>query len=206
MKSLKFIIVLLHACCIHGNIEERLEKLETDMVNLKEHVHHQDVLINHLNNVILSQNEQNGGNGTTRGRRSFLQSSMAAFTVLMDHVILAQPANTPLVFNRVITNLGIAYNSHTGKFTAPQDGVYLFSYSMHVNRIGQSFLQLVRNGVQIVGSVTESTNDYGDTQGGSTAVIDLFAGDQVWVEVFYDENDRLEGKYGGTSFTGALLA
>lgn len=136
---------------------------------------------------------------------AFLQSTPAAFTALMDHVILSQPQNTPVVFNKVINNEGNAYDSQTGKFTAPQDGIYLFSYSMHVNRDTQSFLQLVHNGVQVVGSVTESTADYHDTQGGSTAVISLFVGDQVWVEVFHDEHDRLEGKYGGTSFTGAWI-
>ena len=132
-------------------------------------------------------------------------NSPAAFTALMDHVIEAQPAGVPLVFNKVVTNEGNAYNRYSGIFTAPQNGVYIFSYSMHVNRDGQSFLQLVKNGVQIVGSVTESTDDYGDTQGGSTAVLYLSANDDIWVEVFHDNTDRLEGKYGGTSFTGAWL-
>lgn len=132
-------------------------------------------------------------------------TSAAAFTALMDHVIESQPAGHPLIFNKILTNEGGAYNRDTGIFTAPQDGIYIFSYSMHVNRDGQSFLQLVRNGAQVVGSVTESFEDYGDTQGGSTAVISLFANDEVWVEVFHDKTDRLEGKYGGTSFTGAWL-
>jgi len=35
--------------------------------------------------------------------------------------------NTDVVFDRVVTNVGDAYNPETGKFVAPADGVYQFN-------------------------------------------------------------------------------
>jgi len=35
--------------------------------------------------------------------------------------------NTNVVFDRVVTNVGDAYDPETGKFTAPADGVYQFN-------------------------------------------------------------------------------
>jgi hypothetical protein len=34
-----------------------------------------------------------------------------------------------VVFDHVITNIGKAYNPHTGHFTAPYDGLYFFTVS-----------------------------------------------------------------------------
>jgi len=35
--------------------------------------------------------------------------------------------NTDVVFDRVVTNVGDAYDAESGKFTAPADGVYQFN-------------------------------------------------------------------------------
>jgi len=35
--------------------------------------------------------------------------------------------HTDIVFDRLITNIGDAYEPHTGRFTAPLDGVYQFN-------------------------------------------------------------------------------
>ena len=35
--------------------------------------------------------------------------------------------NTDVVFDRIVTNVGNAYNPETGKFVAPADGVYQFN-------------------------------------------------------------------------------
>ena len=35
--------------------------------------------------------------------------------------------HTNIVFDRIITNLGSAYNTETGKFTSPAHGVYQFN-------------------------------------------------------------------------------
>jgi len=41
--------------------------------------------------------------------------------------------NTPIVFNLTHENIGSCYSTSTGKFTAPVDGVYVFSFNVYIN-------------------------------------------------------------------------
>lgn len=45
----------------------------------------------------------------------------------------AVPVNTPLIFNTTHENIGSCYSTATGKFTAPVDGVYVFSFNVFIN-------------------------------------------------------------------------
>ena len=42
------------------------------------------------------------------------------------------PTGQPVVFTTVISNIGDAYNSSTGKFTAPVNGTYSFTVQLCV--------------------------------------------------------------------------
>lgn len=50
-----------------------------------------------------------------------------AFFVGMGENIGPIEANMDLVFDKVITNVGKAYNAETGRFTAPFSGTYQFT-------------------------------------------------------------------------------
>ena len=41
--------------------------------------------------------------------------------------------STPIVFNLTHENIGSCYSTSTGKFTAPVDGVYVFSFNVYIN-------------------------------------------------------------------------
>ena len=48
------------------------------------------------------------------------------FHAMMSDDLVSNIGQT-VVFDHVITNIGKAYNPHTGHFTAPYDGLYFFS-------------------------------------------------------------------------------
>ncbi|XP_052792124.1 complement C1q subcomponent subunit B-like [Mya arenaria] len=55
------------------------------------------------------------------------QSEGVAFSVWLDHSATLGPSQV-IRFNRVITNEGSGYNVHSGVFTCPQAGMYLFAF------------------------------------------------------------------------------
>jgi len=53
---------------------------------------------------------------------------VAFFVGLSDNVgPIKSQAPTPVVFDRVVTNIGSAYDPATGRFTAPVNGTYQFN-------------------------------------------------------------------------------
>uniref|UniRef100_A0A8W8I4I1 C1q domain-containing protein n=1 Tax=Magallana gigas TaxID=29159 RepID=A0A8W8I4I1_MAGGI len=55
-------------------------------------------------------------------------------------------------FDTIITNIGNHYNKHTGAFTAPQHGVYVFTWNLYCDAGGYIHSQLVVNS-NVVGAL-----------------------------------------------------
>lgn len=58
-------------------------------------------------------------------------------------------------FDTIVTNIGNHYNKHSGIFTAPQHGVYVFTWNIYCNTGGYIFSQLVVNS-NVVGAMFSS--------------------------------------------------
>lgn len=89
-----------------------------------------------------------------------------------------------IVFPKVTTNIGGAYNTSTGIFTVPTQGVYMFSLSdlsMNNNTIATPF---VVNGKR-VGGCTKDNYSAG-TLFSCQVILVLNVGDQVKTKDFYD--------------------
>ena len=86
----------------------------------------------------------------------------------------------PWIFDTVVTNVGNAYNDHTGLFTAPDNGIYVFNFNF-VNHWDEDTVhgKLVKNGVTIAMGVAESRDFFDD--GGAMATVLLEKGDEVYV-------------------------
>ncbi|KAH3746865.1 hypothetical protein DPMN_181282 [Dreissena polymorpha] len=123
----------------------------------------------------------------------------------LDHTVEVLHVNQRIEFNNVMLNTGGGYSS-SGLFIAPVSGTYLFAFSIHMNRYQQIFTQLMINGNPVNSAITESFSNYGDTQGTAVSIAYVNAGWHVWVEMFHDQQTRIEGSYGGSSFCGTLLA
>ncbi|XP_014882103.1 heavy metal-binding protein HIP-like isoform X2 [Poecilia latipinna] len=115
------------------------------------------------------------------------------------------PFSTPrtLIYTRVITNLGNAYNQNTGIFVAPVGGMYYFSFFYHAGGGHKVRLLLMKNNEHVLESSDHKTLNDGADNGGNAAFVELQQGDQVYVQLHPDTH-----VFGGshtTTFSGFLL-
>lgn len=86
----------------------------------------------------------------------------------------------PLVFDLPVTNYGNGYNKHTGIFTAPQGGVYVFSFTVFPDRGSAIAVNIYRNS-EVVGKVFSNIAS-GDFSGTSmVAVVSMNIGDVTFI-------------------------
>ncbi|XP_063072676.1 complement C1q-like protein 2 [Engraulis encrasicolus] len=130
-----------------------------------------------------------------------------AFSAGLGNSEYIQAGNTDLnvVFSKVITNVGQAYNSITGFFTAPVSGVYYFRFTVldHLARRRAMGIRMFKNGQGVVW-LTEADSDGVSTYliGGLT--LQLEKGDAVNLVItagsrLYDNDDN------HSTFSGFLL-
>ena len=84
-------------------------------------------------------------------------------------------------FDTVVTNVGQGYDRHTGIFTAPVRGTYLFFLNlMSSNDHGWLSAVIDKHGA-VLAEVWAGGSTDGDDQGSSLVTTHMNAGDQVWV-------------------------
>uniref|UniRef100_A0A8C6T4D9 C1q domain-containing protein n=1 Tax=Neogobius melanostomus TaxID=47308 RepID=A0A8C6T4D9_9GOBI len=111
--------------------------------------------------------------------------------------------HTTLVFRGVVSNIGNAYNPHTGIFTAPVRGAYHFEfYFVAYGGSHSSAVGLVKNGEHIFIAGQHQTNGWGTSANGVTLLLE--AGDVVFLRlwqgyVIYDDESH------HSTFSGHLL-
>ena len=86
-----------------------------------------------------------------------------------------------LMFNNVKTNLGSAYNSNSGMFTAPTDGVYVFSWTIFSYYNSFVYTQIVVNSNAYDSMITDSEHVADVHSGTKLIIVSLNRGDVVYV-------------------------
>ncbi|XP_035864677.1 C1q-related factor-like [Sander lucioperca] len=112
------------------------------------------------------------------------------------------PTATPLIFKHVVTNIGNAYNSNSGVFTAPVRGAYYFEWT--VGALGDnsypSAAVLVKNSENVFMAFEQQAAGFMSSSKGVTLLLEV--GDVVFVRLhgvaFDDYNHH-------TTFSGFLL-
>uniref|UniRef100_A0A3Q3KEC7 C1q domain-containing protein n=1 Tax=Monopterus albus TaxID=43700 RepID=A0A3Q3KEC7_MONAL len=114
-----------------------------------------------------------------------LNSPDVAFSAALtnsDETLGPSERDVTLIFKHVVTNIGNAYNPHTGFFTAPVRGAYHFEW--HIGDIGgrspATAAALVKNSERVFSAYANLTPSHFETSSES-ATLQLEAGDVVSV-------------------------
>ncbi|VDI27986.1 Hypothetical predicted protein [Mytilus galloprovincialis] len=142
-----------------------------------------------------------------RGERGIKtpKSTVIAFYTFMSKHIRNPGVGRRLVFDVVKTSKGGGYNSHTGVFTCPKTGIYVFVWVVRVNSGYYPFDLMINNSVY---GTTYLNNVNRDSSVSGTVVAHVSKGDSVYVRMhsFYKGKGALHSNGNGrTSFSGWLL-
>ncbi|KAK7910392.1 hypothetical protein WMY93_015076 [Mugilogobius chulae] len=108
-----------------------------------------------------------------------------------------------LVFKRVFSNVGNAYDSNTGIFTAPVAGSYFFTFNTYGYNSHTTGAILMKNS-QIQVSTYESVSSDGADSSSNSVLLTLVPGDTLHLEL-WDNGRVFDNANGHTTFTGFLV-
>uniref|UniRef100_A0A3B4X9L4 Complement C1q-like protein 2 n=1 Tax=Seriola lalandi dorsalis TaxID=1841481 RepID=A0A3B4X9L4_SERLL len=108
-----------------------------------------------------------------------------------------------LVFKRILSNTGNAYDQNTGIFTAPVNGLYYFSFSSYGYNTHIVGAILMKNAVRQISTYDDPSVDGSDSSS-NAVVLQLAAGDTVHMEL-WDNGRVFDNLNGHTTFSGFLL-
>ncbi|XP_061566438.1 complement C1q-like protein 4 [Cololabis saira] len=114
------------------------------------------------------------------------------------------PTLTTVVYRKVITNVGDAYNQSTGIFTAPVAGIYYFTFFYHAGGGHRVSLKLMKNGCTVVTAYDHQTAHDGADNGANAVFLQLQQGDKVYISL--GANTQVWGNDEITTFSGFLLS
>ncbi|KAI4887646.1 hypothetical protein NFI96_020500 [Prochilodus magdalenae] len=136
------------------------------------------------------------------------ESPRVAFTASMASTVNSHrgpfPSETKLIFDKVLTNIGGAYDGTTGVFTAPVKGVYYFRYSGNAFASHDMGLSIFKGGSRFVSSYEYNSGEKNDNASNG-AVMQLDAGEQVHMNLWIRSWIFVDYRYNYSTFTGYLL-
>ncbi|XP_039466349.1 complement C1q tumor necrosis factor-related protein 3-like isoform X2 [Oreochromis aureus] len=113
-------------------------------------------------------------------------------------------AHTTLIFKRVFTNIGNAYNPHTGIFTAPVRGAYHFEWYIgaHGDASHGTCAVLFKNGEHIFSAWEHQPSHFGTSSNAATLVLEV--GDQAFLRLWIN-NKIYDNQNHHSTFSGHLI-
>ncbi|KAL3831367.1 hypothetical protein ACJMK2_023120 [Sinanodonta woodiana] len=135
-------------------------------------------------------------------------SQPVAFSTYLTDYVSHLGINQVIKYNGVLTNEGNAYNSHTGIFTCPQDGLYLFSFFAATINNHAVWVRLMVDDINVSDAVAFSVRYTPDNQGGNVAILRLRTGQEVWTSTFTNSDSTLAAtrEFRHVTFSGVRLS
>ncbi|XP_062602403.1 complement C1q tumor necrosis factor-related protein 2-like [Saccostrea cucullata] len=112
-----------------------------------------------------------------------------------------RPANKAvIIFKKVTLNSGNAYDATTGKFTAPVDGIYSFTWTIATDAGKYLSTEILMNGKPVSYNHVNGRSGSSNYESGSaTANIEMKKNDQVWIRAYEGGG---YARYTWSSFSG----
>ncbi|KAJ8312774.1 hypothetical protein KUTeg_010147 [Tegillarca granosa] len=128
-----------------------------------------------------------------------------AFSASLSHDISNNVKSYKIIFDKIITNIGNGYNTKTGIFTVPIDGLYVFDWTI-LTHSGKIFnTELVVNGIPKRRNNADSGRGRFISSGSSMVTLSLHKNDKVWIRKFETAGNSMHGNY-WPGFSGFRLA
>ncbi|XP_010866218.4 complement C1q tumor necrosis factor-related protein 6-like [Esox lucius] len=112
--------------------------------------------------------------------------------------------DTTLIYRRIFTNIGSAYNPSTGVFVAPVQGVYHFTFFYHAGGNLRNEILLFKNEEQIAAAADHASEADTADNGGNAVSLQLVVGDRVYIRL--TASTHVWDSIGVTTFSGFLLS
>lgn len=143
-----------------------------------------------------------GETGAPGGCNCWNNATRSAFSVAMTKSYPKE--RLPIHFGRTLLNEGSNFNVSSGKFICAIPGVYYFSYDITLSNKHLA-IGLVHNGQYKIKTFDGNTGNY-DVASSST-ILRLQRSDQVWLQIFYSEQNGLffDPFWTDSTFTGFLI-
>ncbi|XP_062587616.1 heavy metal-binding protein HIP-like isoform X2 [Saccostrea cucullata] len=122
------------------------------------------------------------------------RGNIVAFHATLSKTLNSIPINTVIKFGNVLTNEGGGYNPTTGKFTAPEDGVYSFSWTYCTDKGSTTYIAGIVDGTtRAYISNANQASEWQNTSG--HLVIKLKKGNQFWVQTITKTSKLIHESY-----------
>ncbi|XP_052709240.1 uncharacterized protein LOC128184009 [Crassostrea angulata] len=131
-------------------------------------------------------------------------SKKVAFSAIIKH-FTSQNEQT-VVFSKVLSNVGGAYNNQDGVFTVPISGTYIFfcKITQSSNKYDMLF-QFTLNGSAMTNNMVYGRPDHAFRTSSNLIVLQLIPGDRVWIKMVLGGRHYSYGAGGDQSFSGFML-
>ncbi|KAI2663070.1 Complement C1q-like protein 2 [Labeo rohita] len=141
-------------------------------------------------------------------QRQIKESPKVAFTASMSSKQSTHRGpfsdETKLIFDKILTNIGNAYDPVTGVFKAPVKGVYYFRYSGSAFSSHDMGLSIFKGTARFVSSYEYNSGERNDLMSNG-AVMELDVGEEVHMRLWIRSWIFVDRRYNYSTFTGYLL-